>query len=90
MSNRNYVCFPCREAKRNGGACPRCGEQMVCIMRWEHVPRRGDDRAWKTLEAAFWKRLRRDEPTTHTTNVFNLSFIKGKLDRIRCRLTRGR
>ena len=58
MSNRNYICFECRTAKRADAAyglktdyrCSSCqGELCELPWRWR-IPKKTDDTGWKKLK----------------------------------------
>ncbi len=58
MSNRTYICIPCRYSKRaeanfglnNEMRCPQCrGKLWELEWKWR-IPRKDDDKEWKALE----------------------------------------
>ena len=59
MSNRTYICIPCRASRRAEAAyglttdlrCSQCGGRLWELeWRWR-IPRKQDDKGWADLEA---------------------------------------
>jgi hypothetical protein len=57
MSNRTYVCFPCRTAARahaliTAPTCRKCGLKKTFISYKTEIPKATDDKGWKLLKEA--------------------------------------
>jgi hypothetical protein len=57
-SKFTLVCFPCRQTAKatwlNAGKrrkCPNCGGQFANVGKHFNVPKRSDDKGWKSSEA---------------------------------------
>ena len=83
MSNANWVCFECREAKRQKSLCPQCETEMVCIGMKIAIPPKRNEKAWIALRKEIGRRRRDHDDRKYAQSVRRKHDLEQEIERLK-------
>src|SRR4051812_5368885 len=83
MSNSNWVCFECHEARRQKSLCPQCGTEMVCIGMKIEIPAKRDETAWVAMRREIGERGRNLEETEFANSVRRKHDLEQEIEKLK-------